>query len=165
MERAVRKAKSDLMLNGFGTIMFGVWILLKNILYHVFAKIYLTSVFGAENPIQMDMDTAVFLWILLSIFAMLLHLVIGIQSIREGSGRGKRRNFYLVLAVVMVLVNITEIVFNLSTAYFMPSLLDYLCDLLMETARLINFIALLMAARRVRKLSDEAVKEAAVHAA
>lgn len=166
MEQTLRKAKSDLALSGVGAVAFGVWFFVKTILYNLFAGSYVTDMFAFESRPDSEKRIILFLWFFLSFTVMLLHLYIGLCAFFEGIGRKIRhRKLYLFLAWATFLGNGWSLIYNFITiSSRQATLLDWLCNVLMEAVRIINLAALLRASRRVRQLTLEEKKEAAKHA-
>ena len=166
MEQTLRKAKSDLALSGVGAVAFGVWFFVKTILYNLFAGNYVTGMFAFESRPDSEKRVILFLWFFLSFTVMLLHLYIGLCAVFEGVGKKIRhRRLYLFLAWATFLGNRWSLIYNfISISSQQATLLDWLCNVLMEVVRIANLAALLRASRRVRQLTLEERKEAAKHA-
>lgn len=166
MEKALRKAKSDLALSGIGSIAFGIWYFVKTILYNLFARSYLADVLGLEGTYGAARPFLLALWLFVSALIMALHLYVGQRAVSEGTGKQQRRGiFYLILAGVLLLDNgfsLASAVRTLASAE--GSLLDRVCDMMMDAARLANMAALIYAAVQTRKLTRKAEQEALVHA-
>lgn len=160
----MRKAKSDLTLCGVGSAVFGIWLFLKNILYLLFAGSYLSRVFAFDEGDLLQEKAAIVLWLAASFLAMLLHILIGRQAIREAKGKEGKRRFYLVLAGALLIFNAAEVAADIAAAPGAADYLDLFCDMMLEAARAINFAALLLAARKLRVLRREERMEAAGHA-
>ena len=167
MERALRKARSDLALSGVGSIAFGVWCFVKTILYNLFARRYIDSMLGLTGTEEMVQPVLMILWLLGSAFTMAMHLYVGLCAVSEGAGKERKRprRLYLLLAGVLLLDNGTSLITSVCTfASAEGSVLDRVCDIMMETVRMANMAALLYAAVRTRKLTRKAEQEATVHA-
>ena len=166
MEQTLRKAKSDLALSGVGAVAFGVWFFVKTILYNLFAGNYVTGMFAFESRPDSEKRIILFLWFFLSFTVMLLHLYIGLCAVFEGVGKKIRhRRLYLFLAWATFLGNGWSLIYNfISISSQQATLLDWLCNVLMEVVRIANLAALLRASRRVRQLTQEEGKGAAARA-
>lgn len=166
MEKALRKAKSDLTLSGIGSIAFGIWYFVKTILYNLFAQDYLNSTLGLAEMQGVVKSILLGLWLLVSAFTMVLHLYVGLCAVTEGSGKtGRLKLLYLLLAGVLLLGNGYSLITNVRFfSLTNGSLLDQLCDIMLDVVRLANMAALLYAAIQTRKLTQKAEQEASVHA-
>ena len=168
MEKALRRARSDLALSGVGSIAFGVWYFVKTVLYNLFAREYINNLFGLVGAEGIVRPVLLTLWLVLSAFIMAAHLYVGLSAVSEGTGKAHKRHpgrLYLLLAGVLLLSNGNGLIASICTFAAMEgSLLDQICDIMMETVRRANMAALIYAALRTRKLTQRAEEEAAVHA-
>lgn len=166
MEKALRKARSDLALSGIGSIAFGGWYFVKTLLYNLFARNYIYSILGLDSADETVQPIVMALWLLSSGVTMVLYLYVGLCAFREGRGMGRRRRtVYLLLAAGLLLGNGTGLISaarSLGTAE--GALLDRLCDMMMEAARLVNMAALLRSAIRTRKQIRKSGQEATAYA-
>lgn len=166
MEKALRKAKSDLTLSGVGSVVFGIWYFVKTILYNLFARNYLNDILGLGETDRAVRLVLAFLWLMVSALMMVLYLYVGLCAVSEGTGKSRRRKmFYLILAGALLLDNGYSLVSSLRNFDFgETSLLDQVCDVMMDAARLANMAALLRAALRTRKLTRVTEQEVSGHA-
>lgn len=166
MEIALRKAKSGLALSGIGSIAFGVWYFVKSILYNLFARRYLANLLGLEDIYGAVWPFLTTPWLFTSALIMALHLYVGLRAVSEGTGKQPRRGiFYLILAGALLLENGFGLASDVRTlASVDGSLLDQVCDVMMDAVRLANMAALIYAAVQTRNLTRKAEQEAGVHA-
>lgn len=166
MEKALRKARSDLTLSGIGSIAFGIWYFVKTLLYNLFARNYVDSVLNLGASQEALKPFLVGLWLFMSALTMALYLYTGLRAVSEGTGKeDRRRIFYLVVAGALLLGNGASLVSGVRDfSSTEGSLLDRGCDILLSAARLVNMAALLRAARLARKLTQNTQQEVNVHA-
>ena len=166
MEKTLCMAKSDLVLSGIGSIAFGIWFFVKTVLYDLFARSYINNLLGLEGIDGTARPFVMGLWFFASALTMVLHLYVGLRAVSEGTGRGRRRGFfYLILAGMLLLNNGYGLVFSVHTLASMDgSLLDQICDVMMNAVRLANLAALLRSVIQTRKLTRQAEQEAKAYA-
>lgn len=168
MEKSLCKTKSDLVLSGIGSIAFGIWYFVKTILYNLFAQSYLTRTLGLEDIQGAVKPVLLGVWLFMSALIMVLYLYVGLRAVSEGTGKANKkspRRLYLFLAGVLLLNNGNGLITSVCTfAAIEGSLLDQICEIMMETVRLANMAGLIYAALRTRKLTQQAEQGATVHA-
>ena len=161
MGRDLRKARSDLKLCGVGAIIFGVWIFLKSILYNLFAKDYMTAIMQMSDMDLSERDILALGLFVFYFIVMLVHLYVGLRSIQEANGGAKRHNFYLIVAVVLLIADTAIIPADIINGIETTPPFDIACELVFELVRLVNLAFLLTAAYKFRKLSGkEAARDA-----
>ena len=97
LQLRLRKNQSDLVAIGLGVIAFGVWSVIKTVLYVAF---HTESVLGS---LEGDKYLILTFWILLGgvlAIGLALRLYIGLSAIAEGKGK-KRKAGYIVLSLLM----------------------------------------------------------------
>ena len=155
MEHELRRRQVTLVTLGTGVILFGVWSVVKSLLY------FRTNLFK-------DLDTQVepellpyiklFTVVIVALFVLAdlgIRLKIGRRARAEGMGR-RQKNGYLILAALIVLVNITG---DLLGVYYIvkngvpeQSGLDYVVSVLVDLSSTILLAELIITVLRVRKL-------------
>ena len=110
MEVNLRKCRNNLVTGGWAVIVLCLWdnakIIISLFLNTTYSQMYL-SVFHADEKLLFALEivfTIIFAGILDS-----LHLIVGINAIKEGNGH-KRRSGYLVICVILFISTIASIV-------------------------------------------------------
>ena len=155
MEKELRRKQVTLVTLGTGVILFGVWSVVKSLLY------FRTNLFNdldtqIEPKLLPYVKLAVVVIVALFVLADLgIRLKIGRRARAEGMGR-RQKNGYLILAALIVLVNITG---DLLGVYFIvkngvpeQSGLDYVVSVLVDLSSTALLAELIITALRVRKL-------------
>ena len=154
MEKELRRKQVTLVTLGTGVILFGVWSVVKSLLY------FRTNLFAdldtQAEPELLPYMLATVVIVALFVFADLgIRLKIGRRARAEGMGR-RQKNGYLVLAALIVLVNITG---DLLGVYYIvkngvpeQSGPDYIVSVLVDLSSTVLLAELIITALRVRKL-------------
>ena len=154
MEKELRRKQVTLVTLGTGVILFGVWSVVKSLLY------YRTNLF-ADLDTQVEPELLPYMLATVVIVALFvladlgIRLKIGRRARAEGMGR-RQKNGYLVLAALIVLVNITG---DLLGVYALvkygiseQSGLEYVVSVLVDLSSTVLLAELIVTALRVRKL-------------
>ena len=155
MEKELRRKQVTLVTLGTGVILFGVWSVVKSLLY------FRTNLFKdldtqVEPELLPYIKLATVVIVALFVLADLgIRLKIGRRARAEGMGR-RQKNGYLILAALIVLVNITG---DLLGVYYIvkngvpeQSGLDYVVSVLVDLSSTILRAELIITVLRVRKL-------------
>ena len=154
MEKELRRKQVTLVTLGTGVILFGVWSVVKSLLYfrtNLFADLD-TQVEPELLPYMLATVVIVALFVLADLG---IRLKIGRRARAEGMGR-RQKNGYLILAALIVLVNITA---DLLGVYYIvkngvpeQSGPDYIVSVLVDLSSTILLAELIITVLRVRKL-------------
>ena len=155
MEKELRRKQVTLVTLGTGVILFGVWSVVKSLLY------FRTNLFNdldtqIEPKLLPYVKLAVVVIVALFVLAdMGIRLKIGRRARAEGMGR-RQKNGYLILAALIVLVNIIG---DLLGVYYIAkngvpeqSGLDYIVSVLVDLSSTVLLAELIVTVLRVRKL-------------
>ena len=154
MEKELRRKQVTLVTLGTGVILFGVWSVVKSLLY------FRTNLFAdldtqAEPELLPYMLATVVIVALFVLADLGIRLKIGRRARAEGMGR-RQKNGYLILAALIVLVNITG---DLLGVYYIvkngvpeQSGPDYIVSVLVDLSSTILLAELIITVLRVRKL-------------
>lgn len=155
MEKKLRRSQVTLVTLGTGVILFGVWSVVKSLLY------FRTGLFSdldtqVEPELLPYIKLAVVVIVALFVLADLgIRLKIGRRARAEGMGR-RQKNGYLILAALIVLVNIIG---DLLGVYYIvkngvpeQSGLDYVVSVLVDLSSTVLLAELIVTVLRVRKL-------------
>ncbi|MBQ8081830.1 MAG: hypothetical protein IJ240_08020 [Clostridia bacterium] len=144
----LRKNQNTLSVIGLGVIAFGVWSVLKGILYAAQS----TGTFDGEleGPFEQG-----FFWGFIAIVLIIdlgLRLYVGRSAIAEARG-GKKRRGYIVLASLMALISFA--LFALSVALFPTSDVKgaALVSIVVDATSCVLLAEMVLAAVRVNRLT------------
>ena len=155
MEKELRRKQVTLVTLGTGVILFGVWSVVKSLLY------FRTNLF-ADLDTQVEPELLPYIKLVTVVIVALfvladlgIRLKIGLRARAEGMGR-RQKNGYLILAALIVFVNITG---DLLGVYFIvkngvpeQAGLDYVVSVLVDLSSTILLAELIITVLRVRKL-------------
>ena len=156
MEKKLRRSQVSLVTLGFGVILFGVWSVIKSLLY------FRTGLFD-DLDTQVEPEQLLFVklvtvaFVALIVFADLgFRLKIGLRARTEGMGR-RQKSGYLVLAALIVLFNLAvellSISFVVKNGLSGQSYIEYAVSMLVDLSSTVLLIELIVTVLRVRKLS------------
>ena len=110
MERRLRKSQNNLVVIGYGVIAFGVWSVIKIVLYTALnTDINMLSAEGETVPVEVFW----FIMLVFLAFELSLRLYVGFSAVYEGRGR-KKRFGYIILALLMALTSFALVAANLA---------------------------------------------------
>ena len=114
----IRRSQNTLIVVGTGTILFSVWTVVKTLGTLILLKDEAVAVVrktADENGIIISDQHLFYIVLAVTLIALLLFLAvrtyIGLAAISEGRGI-RRRMGYLILAVIMIIFNITAVIIN-----------------------------------------------------
>ena len=158
----IRKTRNILIVVGTGTIMFSVWTVVKTL-----SSIFLlrdeaiaaarktVDEIGLVVPDQQLFFIALVTVLISMILFLTVRIYIGMAAISEGRG-SRRRKGYLLLAVLMIIFNITAIVINFISVNPQESLGAFshdtsLSSLIIELTSMVMIVEMVFAAVRLRR--------------
>ena len=156
MEKKLRRSQVSLVTLGAGVILFGLWSVIKSLLY------FRTGLFDdldtQVEPEQLLLVKLITVGLVaLIVFADLgFRLKIGLRARAEGMGR-RQKSGHLVLAALIVLFNLAvellSISFVVKNGLSGQSYIEYAVSMLVDLSSTVLLIELIVTVLRVRKLS------------
>lgn len=143
----LRKNQSTLAVIGLGVIAFGVWSVIKSVLYAALNSGDLLNSL-TENTER------VFFWLLMGIVLAMdlsLRLHVGLSAIAEGKGRKKGRG-YIVLAFLMALTSFALFALGIVLLRGSEAPGAALVSLVVEATSCILLVEMAVSAIKVRRL-------------
>ena len=152
----LRRRRITLMSLGTGVISFGVWSILKTLLYMYVGAFNLDVTTVSEEYRQAATNLA---YIILAIFMMIdlsLRLFVGLRARAAGSGK-RQRPTYIVVACLLLTCSVLSLlvaVFSRTSGRMEnQSLMDYAVSMFVECCSAAMLAELVYTALRVRKLA------------
>lgn len=119
MEAYRRRCQSNLIYSGMSFIAFGVWDVIKFLLYIYFQPYKITDIINgmdldASNPelVALAKNILAILFFIIFTIDILFHIYVGLSAIKEGQGK-KKRKIYIFLAGLYGLFTLGSSVFSL----------------------------------------------------
>ena len=169
----IRRSQNTLIVVGTGTILFSVWTVVKTLGTLILLKDEAVAVVrktADENGIIISDQHLFYIVLAVTLIALLLFLAvrtyIGLTAISEGRGL-RRRIGYLILAVIMIIFNITAVVMNFVSTTSQDSHAVFSEDTslsahIIEITSIIMLVELVFSAIRIRivrkRVSQSAVQ-------
>ncbi len=152
----LRRRRITLMSLGSGVISFGVWSILKTLLYIYVGVFKLDAATAPEQYRQAATNMAYVLLALFMLIGLSLRLFVGLKARAAGSGK-RQRPTYIVVACLLLAWS----VFSLLGAVFSrtsgrmenQSVMDYAVSMFVECCSAAMLAELVYTALRVRKLA------------
>ena len=148
LQLRLRKNQSDLVAIGLGVIAFGVWSVIKTVLYVAF---HTESVLGS---LEGDKYLILTFWILLGgvlAIGLALRLYIGLSAIAEGKGK-KRKAGYIVLSLLMSVLSFVLLTAGLLAQGFAGAAGNTAVTLMVEMTSDVLLLEMSISAIRVRRM-------------
>jgi hypothetical protein len=145
----LRRNQNYLILIGMGVILFGIWSLIKTVLFLALGSDMLAEYYNLMEKIGLTAFQGTAVMLLLVVAELCVRLYVGLYACREGFGE-KQGNLYVAMAVCLTVVHAVTIVGSILTGLRLyASPLEAATSLLME---LISFITLLELINSVTKV-------------
>ena len=148
LQLRLRKNQSDLVAIGLGVIAFGVWSVIKTVLYVAF---HTESVLGS---LEGDKYLILTFWVLLGgvlAIGLALRLYIGLSAIAEGKGK-KRKAGYIVLSLLMSVLSFVLLAAGLLAQGFAGAAGNTAVTLMVEMTSDVLLLEMSISAIRVRRM-------------
>ena len=159
----IRRSQNTLIVVGTGTILFSVWTVIKTLGSLVLLKDELIAVIkkaitesGFVIPDQYIFYIGLALVLILTILFLAVRTFIGLSAVSEGRGF-RRKNGYLILAVIMIILNIAVIIINFVSVNSQESIGvlsndNSLSAQIIELTSIIMLVELVFSAIRIRRV-------------
>lgn len=156
-EVKLRRYRNLLVISGTGVIAFGVWSVVKAILFMTLTPDPLqlsemTDVSAFELPF-VKMMIYIVLAVILAV-DLSLRLYIGLSARAEGNGK-KKRIVYVVVAAIILLLSLWSIITSFHLSEY-DSLLDMIVSFFVELTSAAAFFEVIYASCMVRRLQKKA---------
>ena len=154
MENHIRRNQNYLIIIGTGTILFGIWSVIKTVMYLVMRRNEfsdLTEQLPEGNP-QLSALIVTGIVLLILTINLLLRLYVGLSAQREGRGeKGNKR--YVVLAGYLCFSHLFSLRAEVLSLMQNPKdIATVIASILMDATSFITLLELVHSVYRVRKL-------------
>ena len=155
IERRLRKSQNNLVVIGYGVIAFGVWSVIKIVLYTALnTDINMLSAEGETVPVEVFW----FIMLIFLAFELSLRLYVGFSAVYEGRGR-KKRFGYIILALLMALTSFALVAANLAAFGSDESPGKTVVTIIVEASSSIMLIEMAIFAARVKRLGRKLAEQ------
>ena len=168
----IRRSQNTLIVVGSGTILFSIWTVVKTLGSLILLNDEaVAAIRKTADEIGIILSDQILFYIELAVtlIAMLLFLAvrtyIGLAAISEGRGI-RRRMGYLILAVIMIIFNITAVVMNFVSTTSQDSHAVFSEDTslsahIIEITSIVMLVELVFSAIRIRRVRKRVSQSAA----
>ena len=165
MEKELRRQQSILSASGTAVALFGVWSVVKTILFAFLGPSNMNIPKDTANPMEEALskmnpaDLEIFVLIVLGIALVVmvvdlaLRLYVGFSARAEAKGK-KKSVVYLVFVVISLILSVLSVISLLQTTY-VTSPLDSIASIVVEATSAFSLISLFVASVRLRKLRKQ----------
>ncbi len=150
MDQKLLKSRNDLVVSGMGVIIFGIWSVIKTIMYAILQMRPAWDSIESELRLPVVIIAILFVVIICSV-SLLIRITIGRSAIREGKG-GKSGKLYIALAWVVLTFDVIGALLDL-LSFGRSGILDSLAVLAVDVTMIATLVNLLVSAGRSRKLT------------
>ncbi|MBQ3429449.1 MAG: hypothetical protein IJH28_06710 [Mogibacterium sp.] len=159
----IRRSQNTLIVVGLGTILFSVWTVVKTLGSFFLLKdesIAVVKKIAGENGFVLSDQLVFYAVLAVMVICLIVFLAartfVGMSAISEGRG-SRRRNGYLVLASIMIILNTASLVTSFFSAKSQESISVFSNDtslsaLIIELTSLIMLVELVYSAIRIRNV-------------
>lgn len=159
----LRRNQNALVVIGLGVIAFGIWSVIKAVLYTAFNMEAFLDL-SADSSLDRNLGVVIF-WIFMGIVLVIdlaLRLHVGLSAVAEGRGR-KKRHAYIVLALLMALISLMTVIASIviaASGYETTAPLgSLLVALIVELTSGILLVEMAVSAIKVKSLEKKRKKE------
>lgn len=161
MEKQLRKQQNRLADAGWGTILFGIWSVIKVNMYLGLASSFVSELYqGAEAFGELKDFVLGFFWFVFAmilVFYLAVRSYIGLAAMAEGKGK-KKGCGYLIVTVGLVVMTLMDI-WNIYIEDYLVNMQDITMNLItgfcLELASLYVLLEVLVAGLRVKQLKKK----------
>ena len=155
MQTELIKHRHTLAVVGMGAIAFGIWSLIKSILYFVLVEPIFKTISSNYDDLSNSKYEA---WVLVAItFDMLLRWKVGRKAMAVSRGEREPGVGFFILSSILLLMDMAELIMGaLSIAGIIPSdedITDQISTLLVDFTSVVMLIEMIVAAVMIRKLT------------
>lgn len=154
----LRRYQNMLIISGTGTIVFGIWSILKIIINYSTDIGSLIHLFDNVETGALFRVIAYFFFALMISTDLGLRLIIGMSARSEGMGR-KRRYVYIILAGILAFISAVLFLILIVRLILSGNILTTIVSLFVEGTSLFALIELIISAIMVKKLTREAGRQ------
>ena len=160
----IRRSQNTLIVVGMGTMLFGVWTVVKTLWSFFLLKDESVAVIkkaagesGAALSDQQVFYVVLVIMVLLLILYLAARTFVGMSAMSEGRG-WRKRNSYLIIASIMIIIDIVSFVTSLFSAGSQEESLSVfsnntsLSALIIELTSLFMLVDLVYSALKIRKV-------------
>ena len=161
MEKQLRKQQNRLADAGWGTILFGIWSVIKVNMYLGLSSSFVSELHReAENLGEIKDVVLGFFWFVFAmilVFYLVVRSYIGMAAMAEGKGKKKGYGYLIVTAglVVMTLMDIWNIYIEDYLANRQDITMNLITGFCLELASLYVLLEVLVAGLRVKQLKKK----------
>jgi len=151
----LRRYQNMLIISGTGTIVFGIWSILKTIINY---SADIGSLIHLFDDVEADGLFKVLAYVLFALIVLTdlgLRLIIGLSARSEGLGR-KRRYAYIVLAVILAVISAILFIVLLVRFVLAGNIINTVVSMFVEGTSLFALIELIISAVMVKTLTKKA---------
>lgn len=166
MDAKIRKNQNMLITSGKALIIFGIWAIVRLILYELLDSASLNAlVLRPGIEIYREKSTeALFNLTIFSLFIdLIFRLFLGSAAISEGKGQN-RTPIYIVLDIIYVIFSILTDIYFLCSPSFFDFSLNSISSIFIDLTSIVALIIIIVSSISLRKLKkdkSESTKEAA----
>ena len=164
MQTELIKHRHTLAVVGLGAIAFGIWSLIKSILYFVLVEPIIKTISSNYDNLS---DSKIEAWVLIAItlslvvlfvlIDMLLRWKVGRKAMAVSRGEREPGVGFFILSTILLLMDLSELIMGaLSIAGIIPSdedITDQISTLLVDFTSVVMLIEMIYAAVMIRKLT------------
>ena len=152
----LRRRRITLMSLGSGVISFGVWSILKTLLY-IYVGVFKLDVTTVSEEYQQAATTIAYVLLaFFMLFSLSLRLFVGLKARAAGSGKRQRPTYIVVACLLLawsVLSLLVAVFSRTSGRMENQSVMDYAVSIFVECCSAAILAELVYTALRVRKLA------------
>jgi len=145
----LRRYRNTMTVSGMGTIAFGIWSIIKTMMYFLFDPADIQKLFADTGAEQWKVFSIIIVFFLLAV-DLSLRCFVGLSAAAEGKGK-KRGNLYVIVAMFMTLFSIFSMVSSFIPSTYFFSMTDRIITIIVEFTSLMAMLELIISAIIVKR--------------
>ena len=157
-----RRLRNLLSTSSFGVIVFGLWSIIRSVLYVLFSRESQKEIDTAVSETGVE-TSGVLVVIVIMMLVILgveitLRLFVGLSARSESKGK-KKSIAYVIVAGILIPFYVISVIYNIASTDYINGVVDNIITIIMDITSTLALIELFVAAIRIRVMRKKYGKD------